>query len=428
MPAPKPALRYLLLPEVKELNPGNAVQDYMKCFAEQQVFFFNKDSCDRRDQLLVMPLKDLPAQDLRDYGKSALRQADWAARLDRCDWQLLLKLKTDGVGLLIPEVQSMRTLANALKVRFRAEVALHHYDDAVRTAKTMFAMGRHVSEMPLFISDLVGIAIVYVAIGPLEEMLQEPGCPNLYWALTKLPTPLISLDAGAEGDRVWIHGEFPWLDDQAPMSEDQIKKMLDHLEKLKGLGGKTPDSYQAWLDSQIKDERLVRAARDRLIEVGLPEERLLRFPAAQVIFLDEMREFEERSQQLLKLIPLPPWQFEPLYSRTEAKLKPIKDKPAILADLLISAFGKVHRAQGRLDQRIALLRHMEALRLYAAEHDGQLPQTLAEVSVPLPDDPFTGKPFRYSVERGIAHLRGSPPPGMEKDPNFNIHYVLTIQK
>src|SRR5439155_14855118 len=100
----------------------------------------------RREKLLTMPLKDLPAQELQDYGRSALRQADWAARLDRPDWQILLRVKTDGINLLLPDVQQLRALANGLKVRFRAEVALRRFDDALRTAKTMFAMARHLSE------------------------------------------------------------------------------------------------------------------------------------------------------------------------------------------------------------------------------------------------------------------------------------------
>jgi hypothetical protein len=48
--------------------------------------------------------------------------------------------------------------------------------------------------------------------------------------------------------------------------------------------------------------------------------------------------------------------------------------------------------------------------------------------VPLPDDPFTGKPFRYEVIGDSAHLRGTPPAGMEKNPALNIHYVLTLRK
>jgi hypothetical protein len=48
--------------------------------------------------------------------------------------------------------------------------------------------------------------------------------------------------------------------------------------------------------------------------------------------------------------------------------------------------------------------------------------------VSLPNDPFTGKPFRYEVSGSTAHLRGSPPPAEEKNPAFNLHYEVTIQK
>lgn len=66
--APKPALRYLLLPELKEMNPGNPIQNYLKCFAEQEKFFFDKESFQRREKLLAMPLKELPSRDLLEYG------------------------------------------------------------------------------------------------------------------------------------------------------------------------------------------------------------------------------------------------------------------------------------------------------------------------------------------------------------------------
>src|SRR5437763_11868435 len=86
MPAPKPALKYLLLPEVRELNPGNPVQWYIRCFQEQRNFFFSKEATAERARYLAMPLAELPAEKLRQYGGSALQQADWAARLDTPDW------------------------------------------------------------------------------------------------------------------------------------------------------------------------------------------------------------------------------------------------------------------------------------------------------------------------------------------------------
>ena len=44
----------------------------MKCFMEQQKFFFDKESFQRREKLLAMPLKELPARELQDYGGFAL--------------------------------------------------------------------------------------------------------------------------------------------------------------------------------------------------------------------------------------------------------------------------------------------------------------------------------------------------------------------
>ena len=126
----------------------------------------------------------------------------------------------------------MRPLAKALKVRFRAEVALGRFDDALKTAKTMFAMSRHLALHPIYVSDLVGIAIAVGAIGPLEEMLEQPGCPNLYWALTNLPIPLVPIDKGSEGERVGIMSEFHDLDDSAPMSAEQIKKFIAHMDRI----------------------------------------------------------------------------------------------------------------------------------------------------------------------------------------------------
>jgi hypothetical protein len=420
-PAAKPALRYLLLPELLEMNPGNPIQNYMKCFMEQQKFFFDKEAFERREKLLIMPLKELPAKELKDYGSYALKQADWAARLDAPDWQILLNVKTEGVSLLLPDVQQMRPLAYALKVRCRAEVALGRFDDALRTGKTLFAMSRHMGGHPTMIGNLVGIAIAFVAIGPVEEMLEQPGCPNLYWALTNLPSPMVPIHVGIEGERVLVLAEFRDLDESASMSAEQLKRFVEHIDKVIREEGKP--RVRPWLAARIKDEAILSAARRRLVEHGLPEERLLRFSAEQVLLLDEKREYQVRRDETMKIMNVPYWQIQELAAQIE-----VKKPPALFADVLVPGLFGVRKAQGRLDQRIALLRHVEAVRIYAAEHKGALPAKLSDVSVPLPDDPFTGKPFRYEASGNSAHLRGTPPRGEEKNPGYNIHYEVTIPK
>jgi hypothetical protein len=427
MAAPKPALRYLLLPELKEMSPGNPIPAYLRCVLERSQAG-NSQEAQRRETLLAMPLDRLPARELQDYGGARLREVDRAARLDTPDWQILPRTRTDGIGLLIPDVQVLRTLAADLKLRFRAEVALGRYDDALRTARTMFAMGRHLGEHPTVVGSLVGIAIVSLAIGPLEEMLERPGCPNLYWALTDLPNPVVPWQRGLEGERVSIRGEFRDLDDTAPMTPEQVNKFIKRYEGLLRQGTKDPlkpyRTSQEWLEARTKDETLVRAARGRLVERGLAEGLVKRMPAGQVVLLDEWREFEVRRDELMKLMNLPAWQFEAL--SVAHKVNKVKQPPALFDLVLISP--NFRRSPARLEQRLGLLRCVEALRLHAAARDGKLPAKLADVEVPLPDDPLTGKPFRYALEGQTARLRGTPPPGREDDPAFNIVYEITIRK
>lgn len=81
-------------------------------------------------------------------------------------------------------------------------------------------------------------------------------------------------------------------------------------------------------------------------------------------------------------------------------------------------------AQMRLDRRVAALRVVEAIRLYAASHDGKLPEELNQVTeVPVPEDPATGKPFEYRRD-GAAAVLTMPDLGLRPIPPYRI----TIRK
>jgi hypothetical protein len=403
MAAPRPALRYLLLPELKEMTPGNPIEGYLQCMLDF-------DFTDERAEL----------------SKSALRMADRAARMDKPDWQVLIRSRIEGIGLLHSDVGKVRALANSLQGRLRVEVAQGQFDDALGTVKTLLAMARHTNEHITLISHLVAAAIAQLAIGSLEDMIGQPNCPNLYWALTNLPSPLVTAERGMEGERLLIEGVFhQFANDQTPMNGADLRKRIEHLLDGRRRGDDkepSPQENQAWLAARIKEPAWVVGARARLVDYGIPEERLQKFPIEQIILLDEKREFEARRDECMKLLRLPTWQFE----EQAAVIEPPAEK--LLFGDLLPALSKVRRAQGRLEQRIALLRVIEAIRLYAANHAGQLPACLEDVSVPLPVDPFTGKPFRYSLDGAVAHLRGSPPRGQENVAVYNYHYQITIRK
>jgi hypothetical protein len=433
--AAKPALRYQLLPELAEMEPGNAILGYLKCFMEQNQFFFAKESEEKRDKWAEMPLKDLPLKEIRaaGYTKNApvFRQADYAARLEHADWQTLLPIRREGIELLLPEVQQLRRLAWALAVRFRADVAERKFDDALVTAKTMLALARHLGEHPTIIGDLVGIAIAAMAVRPLEEMLQQPGCPNLYWALTDLPDPFLDLRQGLQGERIFLTKEFAALDERHPMSEAQLQRAVEVISNtIRGLLQHNPHAdlpqrgTARWLNAQAADTELVNEARRRLTAYGLPEERVKQFPPLQVVMIDAKLAYETWRDEGTKMMALPYWQVAKLLEAAQ----PTKSSQGTLFGWAVPTFMKVRQAQARLQMRFGLLRCVEALRLYAAEHDGQLPARLEDVGVPVPLDPFTGQPFRYQRDGTTATVRNTPPAGMENNSAYNVRYVVTITR
>jgi hypothetical protein len=96
--------------------------------------------------------------------------------------------------------------------------------------------------------------------------------------------------------------------------------------------------------------------------------------------------------------------------------------------LLYPAVEKVHAAHVRVDRRLAQLRAVEAVRLHAAR-TGAVPKALAEVTtVPVPDDPATGKPFEYSAKGDTFTLVAPPPKGEAPNPSNAFEYVVTVKK
>jgi hypothetical protein len=427
MPAPRPALRYQLLPELRELSSGNAAQNYLKCFAEQRNFFYGKDAVSDRARYLTMPLAELPAQNLGDYGGAALRQADWAARQDSVDWQELGRLQAGGLDELPPGIGPLQILAMALQVRFRAEVADRRFDDAVRTGKTMFGLARHLGEHPSEAANRVGLWIARLGLDTLREMVQQPGCPNLYWALTDLPCPLVDLRKGIQGESALIDAELRVLRDDVPMSEAELEPFVSHFCGLMSFAreqaGRPPESLRPKLEAGVRDEKTVHTARRRLIEAGQAEARVNGFSPLQIILLDDKRAYEIERDERRKLLGLPVWQIDSR-ERGEPEGRPAG---GLFVDLL-PAIVELRRSQAEIEQQIALLRHVEALRLYAADHHGQLAKQMSEVRVPLPLDPITGRPFGYAAEGATAHLSGGSLPSGRPRFEHQLRYEVVMKK
>jgi len=108
----------------------------------------------------------------------------------------------------------------------------------------------------------------------------------------------------------------------------------------------------------------------------------------------------------------------------EADLK--ADSELTLSAYLLPAANKVRQANVRLQQRVAYLRVIEAIRLHAFVNAGKPPAQLKDMKSTIPMDPVTGEAFVYSVKEGVATLAGgNPNPGQA---NTNRVYEIRIRK
>ena len=361
-----------------------------------------------------MPLAELPAGQLKGYGGSATppRRLGGPAGFRRLAVPSVQPGRRQGD---VPgELGQLQILATALQVRFRAEVAGRRYDDAIRTAKTLFALSRHLGEHGTEVANLVGLWVAHLTLGGLEEMVQQPGSPNLYWALTDLPCPPVDLQGRQAGPRL-VTGELRPLRNDAPMTESDVDEFVSHLAARLSFQreqeGKAPRNIRGQLRGRLqalaRDADRIRDTQRRLIDAGYAEGLVRRFPPSQIILLGE-NSVSRPSGTATKLLSLPLWQVASLAGGLEGE----RSGDGLLADFLPHII-KLCRARGQLERQIALLRHVEALRLYAAGHGGKLPAKLSDIPVPLPVDPFSGKPFDYTIEGTTAHLRGGSPSGEE---------------
>lgn len=100
--------------------------------------------------------------------------------------------------------------------------------------------------------------------------------------------------------------------------------------------------------------------------------------------------------------------------------------PGLLAEILLPALSRAVAAPYRLERQIGALRIVEAVRDHAAHHEGALPASLAELRLPVPEDPMTGQPFGYAVAGDTFTL--TAPRYLENDPNTSLEWRVTMRR
>jgi hypothetical protein len=430
--APVPALRYRLLPPVWDLHRGNAALIYSKL----AISLHGKEFDSRQERLskwLEMPADDLPLDELRaavDW-QYFFDEVDLAAHCTECDWQLPLGQRSL-ISLVMPELQSCRAMAPMLAAKVRLQVAEGKWPDALRTLQNGFALGQHVAAGPTLVHGLVGIAISKVMCVALRDFLQHPDAPNLYWALTTLPSPLIDMRNAAEVESAMLYLSYPELraihsGDRTPRDwQAVIDRVMTDLEPLNESNGNplgrlvlTAMAFKAYPD-----------AKQRLIATGRPAAEVEAMPVFEVIAIDALATYDELRDRTMCWFYFPYWQARPHLEAAERYLltEGRQRETIPLASQLIPAMRNVSMAQARADREVAFLRVIEAIRMHAAAHEGRLPQQLADITdVPLPIDPMNGKQFEYSLTGDKALLSSTPSEGPSRK-DLNVRFELQLVK
>lgn len=428
----QPALRHRILPPLEEISSGNAALHYATAFAPESLVFTraDKDFNDRLQKWLTCPLPELAKAESPILGDRffPLAEVERGARKSYCDWQMKERLK-GGIATLLPDIQGFRMLANFMRVRARWHLANNRPEAALRDVQTLLVFGRHISEGPTLIQYLVGVAICQIGFNTLQDYMGHADGANLFWPLAYTPNRFLPFMNALEGERVFIGAEFPGLERDKPVTREKALELAGRFDKLMGLvsdGGKSifPKAMPVLAITGYAEAKEYLTGK-----LKIDPEVVAGMPVAQVVLIRQLDEYEMARDELFKAAMLPVPQALPVMREVESQLSGSGNPvgPKVLLRQVLPAVGRVAMVQHRADRAVGALRVIEALRHQVAVA-GKLPASLEEIKLPLPVDPYTLRPFRYTRlgDLGCA-IEGVPPEGEKPDPRDSIRYEVTIR-
>ena len=438
---PVPALKYELLPPARLKSPGNAAVGYYRAALLRPAPPKDPAEAKRQEDTVLeweeATIQNLPPSKIKEYLKGwqlALRELDDAARTEKCDWQQAGKLKPEDIGSLLPAVQVDREMIRYLALRTRLELAEGRLDDAVYSIQTGLQTGKNVAEGPSLIQALVGIALTNVVLGRVEEFVQQPGAPNLYWALAALPRPLLDPRPALDGEFRLTTSAIPGLADleKGPVPAETADKVFDATVALLALDEGKDNPLAGKAGRAVYLTYHLASAKKELVARGWKPITVDAMPAAQVVLIRTAAIYREIWDDQAKLFFAPQPFARADFARVKEKVQAVRkeaetDPLTATFALVFPAVEKVHGAFARTERKLAALQAVEAIRLHAAA-TGKLPAALdAVTAAPVPVDPGTGKPFVYTYTDGVATLSGPAPAGEPPVAPAAIRYEIRLR-
>jgi hypothetical protein len=413
--APSPALKYLLLPPIVDQSPGNAEAMLQTATNLLPNDTLNAPLRDKMNDWLKLPVADLPRSDvdkLLASMKGSLRYATLGARREYCHWDIALR--EEGSNAMLPSLGALRQIARGLALRARLSLADGHVDDALGDIQTLAGVARYVGDGPTVLHTLVGVAIENLAADQLDLWAETKGSPNLYWALVRVPHPLVDPWSGLQVESAFMLFDFPEFArlDQIVLPPENIKRIWVRMTEMRDeFTSNTPDDWKSLETLRAATQRLLPASRKYLLAHGRTAEQLEKLPPEQIVLMHSLDRYHYWVDEQHKCFGLPYWQLRPLLKEVEERIEKARaDKAEGLFTPLLPDLSRAAATVAGTERRLAMLRVVEAIRMYAAGHKGRLPETLDTLEVPVPLDNTTGKAFDYGVHGDTATLRSTAEP------------------
>jgi hypothetical protein len=449
-----PAFKQRLMTREIDLVPGNAAPYYYRAFIELNRAMpivrkhFNEDEelkkwystlDDEATPIYQLPLERVHRADAMALAGLIEDQLTLVAKTDNCDWELnVANLQGPrAISFSLEEFQQSRDLSRMLSMRTRLAIAEKRYEDAIGAMRINYRLSRDVATVPFIVCGLIGIAEAKITNGTMTELIAAPNSPNLYWALSELPQPMIDL---RRADRFEVEiGErmFPFIHhtettDRSPDEWNrQFKKTVQDLADVDSRHNRGLNSLDSDLSAVGMALLGYSHAKQQLIAQGMDRQQVEAMSVGQVIAIYSERNYQHFADGFQTIYYVPYWESDQQYRRIDEQLEAARPfggganrELLPIASTLLPALQAAHSAQFRLDREFAMLRVIEALRMYAADHAGGLPAKLDEIKqVPVPRNPATGKPFVYHLDGNVAVIEL---PLSDRIPGINQRCEITI--
>jgi hypothetical protein len=446
----KPSLKIQLLPDPTDQLEGNAAVYYLKAMG----FLEQNTARDRLSELkkkgeerakaegknamdfppysyLELRPEEYPKEEVREYLNlhafqvTSLREA---RRFRDFSMHRNLQLSDNPIGYLLPEMQAIRELARNQRIRCRLAIAENRIDDAIEIIGQQVTMSRHIGMDDFLVSYLVGCAVLGIAIEDTMLLQEHAECPNLYWAFAQLPSPLLDTDRCVAFEGQFIYLQIPKMKnvDTVPKSPEYWTEFVADFAKRTADIDLYNEGNDTAIVSKVQGEKRVESIRESiaenvpqakqyLLERGiLTKDSMETYPNEQLVFLAMRDYYDVFRDDYFKWLHAPYSVAVEGLKVTNLQMKTKREREefgwftGVSSGLLpnIEAFST---AVTRTRQRIAIIQAIEAIRMEGAENGGKLIDALDKAPVPIPNDPFTGKPFSYQVTGDVAVLSSEFP-------------------